>query len=180
MVLMVDVHQSMVAEGPWRAEGFLADCRRLIGVARDHGVEVVHVMHDEGPGSGFGPGEPGWNLHPEVAPLPGEQVFVKNFSSAFYRTGLEDYLRARGVGRLVLMGMQSEYCIDSTARVGFEKGFELVMPEGTNTTFDNGDVPAEALVRLQNERIFKNRFAAMPSVAAAAASLARDWAPAGC
>jgi nicotinamidase-related amidase len=170
-VLVVDVHQSMVDEGPWNSAIFLDRCGQVIRAARQRGAEVVHVMHSDGPGSGFEPGAPGWELHPMVAPLEGERVFVKEFNSAFRRTGLEAYLRERGIGRLVLMGMQTEYCIDTTCRVAFEKEFELVMPEGTNTTFDNGGLRAELIVRHHNERIFKGRFASMPSVEAVVAAL---------
>ena len=60
--------------------------------------------------------------------------------------------------------MQTEYCIDTTCRVAFEKGYKLIMPEDTNTTFDNGNLSAKEVYQYHNFRIFKNRFAKVDNV----------------
>ncbi|MEQ8331513.1 MAG: hypothetical protein RH859_13725 [Longimicrobiales bacterium] len=54
--------------------------------------------------------------------------------------------------------------MDTTCRVAFDHGFRVVMPRGTNTTYDNGDVSARQIVELCNERIFAGRFAEVPSM----------------
>jgi nicotinamidase-related amidase len=60
--------------------------------------------------------------------------------------------------------MQTEYCIDTTCRVAFEKGYALVMPEKTNTTFDNDMLSGKQIYEYHNFNIFKNRFADVKSL----------------
>jgi hypothetical protein len=67
--------------------------------------------------------------------------------------------------------MQTEYCIDTTCRVAFELGFKVIMPEWTNTTFDNGDIPASQICEYHNRRIFADRFAEVCSMDVALAKI---------
>ena len=60
--------------------------------------------------------------------------------------------------------MQTDYCIDTTVKVAFEYGFKLIIPEKTNTTFDNGNILAKDLYNHYNFNIFNNRFGAVTSI----------------
>lgn len=60
--------------------------------------------------------------------------------------------------------MQTEYCIDATCKVAFEYGYKLIIPEKTNTTFNNGNITAEDLYNYYNFRMFKDRFANVETV----------------
>ena len=131
----------------------------MIAACRAAGVEVIFVQHDGEPGSDEEPETEGWEIHAAVRPEPGETVVRKRFNSAFRETDLRAHLEARGIGRLILVGIQTEYCVDTTCRVAYEHGFDIVMPELTNTTFDNGDLEARQIYELYNERIFAGRFA---------------------
>ena len=73
-------------------------------------------------------------------------------------TGLKEYLDQQGIEQLVLCGMQTEYCVDTSVKVGFEYGYKLVIPEGAVTTFDGEDIPAETLNEFY-ENIWAERFA---------------------
>ncbi|MEJ2503927.1 MAG: cysteine hydrolase family protein [Gemmatimonadota bacterium] len=170
-LLVVDVQNEAVRRGPYRGDRVLRNIARLIEVARAAGVEVIHVQHDEPPGE---PGEPGtepWEIHASVRPEPGEKRVRKRFNSAFRDTDLLAYLRQGGVGTLVLVGIQTEYCVDTTCRVAFEYGFRVILPEWTNTTYDNGDVPARQIHELFNRRIFAGRFAEVPPMEVAVRAL---------
>ena len=72
-------------------------------------------------------GEPGWQIIPELAPLPGEIVIDKPGKSSFYGTDLEEQLRALEITCLVVTGVTSDCCVQSTIRDGFERGFECVL-----------------------------------------------------
>ena len=76
----------------------------------------------------------------------------------FKETGLKEYLDQQGIQQLVLCGMQTEYCVDTSVKVGFEYGYKLVIPEGAVTTFDGEDIPAETLNEFY-ENIWAERFA---------------------
>ncbi|MGD2068226.1 MAG: cysteine hydrolase family protein [Gemmatimonadota bacterium] len=166
-LLVVDVQEAAVALGPYQGEVVLANIAALVDACRSNDVEVVHVQHDGDPGEDTEPGTEGWRIHAPVAPAPGEKVVRKRYNSAFRGTSLRSYLDARGIDTLILVGLQTEYCVDTTCRVAFEHGYRVVMPEMTNSTYDNGELTAEEVHELFNRRIFEGRFAAVPSLESA-------------
>ncbi len=163
-LLVVDVQNAAVAEGPYREAPLLKNISALIRACRAAGVEVIYVQHDGESGGELEPGSEGWEIHAAVGPEPGEKIVRKRFNSAFRETELQTYLEDRGIRTLILVGMQTEYCIDTTCRVAFEYGFRVVMPEMTNSTYDNGDINAEQIYDYHNRRIFDGRFAAVPTM----------------
>lgn len=177
-LLVVDVQHQAVQNGPYEVDAVMRNIASLIAACRSAGVDVIYVQHDGEPGSDEEPGSEGWEIHAAIRPEPGETVIRKRFNSAFRGTDLESHLTSAGVKTLILVGIQTEYCVDTTCRVAFEKGFRVVMPELTNTTFNNGDIPARQIYQLYNERIFAGRFARVLPVDEAIAMVARREAPA--
>jgi len=98
---------------------------RLLAAFRAQGLPVVHIQHVAlRPGATFFlPDTPGAELHPAVAPLPGEPVFQKHFPNSFRKTPLLDHLRGLGVTELMVAGMMTHMCIDTTVRAAFDLGF---------------------------------------------------------
>ena len=171
-LLVVDVQEAAVGPGLYEGETVLANIAELVALCRESGVEVVFVQHDGKPGSAYEPGTPGWAIHSAVRPRPDERVVRKATNSAFRRTDLRPYLEERGVHTLVIVGLHTEFCVDTTCRVAFEHGFDVVMPEMTNTTFDNGELTGRQLYELYNRRILRDRFARVPTMDEARALLA--------
>lgn len=64
-------------------------------------------------------------------------IFDKNVNSAFKSTGLLEYLKQKEETEIIVVGLQTDYCIDATIKAGFEHGFKMIVPAGTNSTFDN-------------------------------------------
>jgi len=97
---------------------------------------LVHVRHDSvEPGSVFRPGQPGNAFKPETAPLPGETVVPKSVHSAFIGTDLELRLRRLGCDTLVLVGIQTNYCVATTARMAGNLGFRTFVASDACATF---------------------------------------------
>ena len=153
-----------MARGPYQRDVVLDNIAELIGTSRAAGVEVIYVQHDGELGGDEAPGSTGWEIHKAVRPDVGEKVVRKRFNSAFRETDLRSYLDRQGIRTLVLVGIQTEYCVDTTCRVAFENGFSVVVPEMTNTTFDNGELTARQIYELYNHRIFDGRFATLRSM----------------
>ncbi len=163
-LVIVDVQEAAVAAGPFEIERVLANISALLHAARESGIPVVFVQHDGRPGEAEEPHSPGWEIHAGLRPRAGEMIVRKRFNSAFRDTGLHAHLQALGVDTVVVVGIQTEYCVDTTVRVAFELGYSVVVPEMTNTTFDNGPVPAGEIHEMVNRRIFADRFAAVVSM----------------
>lgn len=112
-------------------------------------------------------GAPGWSIHPDVAPASGELAIEKTASDGFYRTILQSELDRRGVSRLIVCGLQTEFCVDTTCRAAFSRGFDVVLAADGHATTD-GVVPADVVVRHHNYALAHlahpdRRIAVMPS-----------------
>jgi nicotinamidase-related amidase len=156
---------------PYRRDDMVANVESLLAACRESAIPVVFVRHDDGPGTQLERGSHGWRIHESVRPLPDEPIVDKRFNSGFRETDLESRLGAFGVDTLIMVGWQTEYCIDTTCRVAFELGYRVIMPEMTNSTFDNGPLTGESIYRFFNERIFRDRFATVEPLAATLARI---------
>ena len=104
---------------------------------RARGFPVIHVLHRSlEPDSPLRPGQPGTEPMSCARPLPGEAIFEKSVHSAFIGTGLETWLRARDLQNLSLIGMTSDHCVSTSARMGADLGFEITLIEDGLATFD--------------------------------------------
>ena len=158
-LLVVDVQQGLMDQGPWKKARLLESICRLLGAFRSQGAPVIFIRHDDGPGTALAFGGAGWQVAREVAPLRGERVFDKKHNSAFLHTGLGRYLDSLGVGTLVIVGLQTEYCIDATVKSAFEQGYRVVIPAGGVSTFRNHRLPARKINLFFYKYIWQGRFA---------------------
>ena len=111
---------------------------RLQQAWRESGRPLIHVQHlSKLPNSPLRPGQPGVEIKDEVQPLPGEPVVQKSVNSAFIGTTLEADLRRRGVTTLVMVGLQTNMCVSTTARMAGNLGFATYVVSDATATFDN-------------------------------------------
>ena len=158
-LLVIDVQQAMFgADEPLGGRAVVARIKDLIARARAHGVPVFYVQHDGGSGDEFDRNGPGFAFLPDIAPLPGDSITVKKRASAFYETGLDDKLRAVGVDHLVVCGMQTEYCVDTTIRSAFEHGYRVTAVADAHTTFNSQLLPAATIIA-HTHHLWNGRFA---------------------
>jgi nicotinamidase-related amidase len=139
-------------------ERLLGNIEGLIERAREAGTAVIHIRHAGGPGHPLERGQEGWPIHPRVAPAEGEPVVDKETPDSFLRTTLRDELDSRGIGRLVLAGMQTEYCVDTTCRRACGLGYKVTLAADAHGTWDDETLTAAQIVAHHNE-VMGNGFA---------------------
>ena len=155
ILLVVDMQKALVDEELYAYETFADKTKRFINAARENGTEVIYIQHDAGPGSGMSAGDEGFEIASQVAPLGGEKVFVKTINSCFGNKSFREYMERQEDKRLIIIGLQTNYCIDATVKSAFERGYEVIIPEGTNSTFDNDYMTGETTVKYYNEDVWE-------------------------
>ncbi len=110
---------------------------RLLSAWRRAGRPVFHVQHmSSEPNSPLRPGQPGNTIKNAVKPAPGEPLFQKQVNSAFIGTDLEDRLRAEGIHGLVIVGLTTNHCVSTTARMAGNLGFQTAVVADATAAFD--------------------------------------------
>ena len=105
-------------------EPAILEAQKLLNMARDLNVPIIHIQHDAGVGTPYDISADIGAISEEVAPKNGEAVLVKNYPNAFWHTNLEAQLKALDIENVVLAGFMTHVCIDSTARGAFNLGFK--------------------------------------------------------
>jgi nicotinamidase-related amidase len=151
-LLIVDIQNDYFPGGKNELAGPVeaaAKARMLLDAFRAKKMFVVHVRHESTrPGATFFiPGTPGAQIHESVKPLDGETVITKNFPNSFRATELLITLHNAQVSRLVVCGMMTHMCIDTTVRAAYDNGFEVMLAHDAcatkNLTFDGKAIPAK-------------------------------------
>lgn len=113
-----------------------SNIEKLIANWRDRDASIVHIKHNSTePKSPLRPGQAGNDIKREATPLKDEKVFEKTVNSAFIGTDLEAYLKAQGVGSLVIVGLTTDHCVSTTTRMAGNLGFTVSLVSDATATF---------------------------------------------
>ena len=164
VLLVVDVQNALIKAHPHNEQRVIENIKKLILTARDNKKEVLYVRHDDGKGTELEQGTDGWQIYDDIAPNESELIFEKQYNSAFHKTALREYLESKEIDTIILVGLQTEYCIDATCKSAFDYGYKVIIPEETNTTFDNEFLSGEKLYEFYNYKIWNKRFASVLSI----------------
>ncbi|HET8607550.1 MAG TPA: cysteine hydrolase family protein [Gaiellaceae bacterium] len=132
-LLVVDVQNGVVG-GAHERDSVVANVAGLVERARREQVPVVWVQHAD---EQLAPGGEGWRIVPELAPAEAEPLVEKHYGDSFEDTGLESVLEGLGVGRLVVVGAQTDACVRSTLHGAFVRGYDAILVGDAHTTEDN-------------------------------------------
>jgi nicotinamidase-related amidase len=157
-LVVIDVQQGMFAmpQKLHRGEEIVERLGAVLQRVRTRGMPIFHVRH-EGAG-GFERDAPGWFHHPIVAPMAGEAIIDKRRSSAFHETDFDARLKQAGIDHLVIGGMQTQMCVESTIRGAVSLGYKVTAIEDGHTTFDTPVLSAAQIIAHHNS-IWGGRFA---------------------
>ncbi len=151
-LLLIDIQNDYFPGGAMELVGSpLAGTQagKLLHAFRQKSLPIIHIQHiSTRPGATFFlPNTAGAQTHESVAPKAGETVFQKNFPNSFRETPLLEHLHRHGVTRLVIAGMMTQMCIDTTTRAAADLGFQCLLAYDAcatkNLSFGGATVSAE-------------------------------------
>lgn len=151
-LMLIDVQRNMLeGEEPIPTADRVRDAiGALLDRARAHNAIIVVVQNDGGVGDPDEPGTPGWEF--VFAPREDDIVVHKNVPNTFASNpDLAGKLTDRGVERVVLAGMQSDYCIIATASAALGHGFAVELASGAHGTYDDDRPAAEISADIERE-----------------------------
>ena len=173
-LLLIDVQQSFKQRPYWSqsgADAFLRHANALVDGAAARGIPIVRVFHTDGPES---PDNPFAHGSPFVRPLDGLADFQaaltveKHRHSALVGTPLSAWLVQNGVRRLIVAGIRTEQCCETTTRHASDEGWEVDFVGDATLTFDMatpaGHTLTAAQIRERTETVLVNRFATLATV----------------
>ena len=134
-LLIVDVQIAIVG-GAYRETEILAQIADMAARARAAGAPVIYLQHCHDRYAPMMQGAEGWEIHPAVAPEHADIVVEKTASDGFYQTVLAAELERLGVQRLVVCGLQTEFCVDATTRAALSRGYDVILAADAHTTGD--------------------------------------------
>lgn len=147
-LLIIDVQNDYFPGGKMTLEGAEQagkNVQRVLEYFRKNRLPVIHIRHvstNEG-ATFFLPGTPGAEIYSLVSPLVNEKVIEKHFPNSFRETDLLKYLQSENIKNLVITGMMTDVCVESTTRASFDFGFNNTIIGDATATRDrelNGQV----------------------------------------
>jgi len=131
-LLVVDVQQGAV-DGNHQRDDVVANVGSRVEKARQERIPVIWVQHSD---EVLVRGSDEWRIVPELVPGEAEALVEKNYGDSFEDTTLESVLSGLGVGRLVVVGAQTDACIRSTLHGAFARGYDTTLVSDAHTTED--------------------------------------------
>jgi nicotinamidase-related amidase len=169
-LLIIDVQRALCTgeEAAFDIDRVIARINELGGRARSAGVPVVLVQHEEGEGP-LQFNTHGWQFADALVTRPEDLRLRKTAPDSFHRTDLHRLLQERTVTRLVICGLQTDFCVDTTVRRALALGYDVVLAADAHSTVDNGVLSAAQITAHHNRTLkFMNSFGPSVTVTPAA------------
>ncbi len=163
-MIIIDMQTALINEHPFNERKVISNIQELISLCRMQNIPLIYIRHDGGTGDELEKGTEGWEIHKALAPSQEDCIIDKKYNSAFRQTALREYLENLNAKKIIMCGMQTEYCFDVSCKVAFEYGYEVTIPKDTTTTFDNDFTSGEKLARYYEEKIWNHRYANVLSI----------------
>jgi nicotinamidase-related amidase len=157
-MVIIDVQNAILgsADSPRRIENHaaldvvVARIAAMIGRARSQGVPVLFVQHAGPAGHRLEAGTPGWQIRPEIAPVASDPVIHKTACDSFFETTLTMELKSRRIGKLIVAGCMTQYCVDTTVRRAVSLGYDVTLVSDGHMTADFGELTYEQIIAHHN------------------------------
>ena len=153
-LLIIDVQDALCSgeEECFDIQRVIQAINNLAAKTRALGLTVILIQHEELEGS-LTYGSAAWQLSDDLLTAADDLRVRKTTPDAFYQTDLQPLLQARGIDRLVICGLQTDYCVNATVRQAHALGYDVVLAADAHSTVDNGSMAAEQIIANHNNRL---------------------------
>ena len=153
-LLVIDVQKA-----PFISERFqvyqpketLDNIRLLIKNARNAGVEVIFFRHIDNRFPHLSENSEGVEFVEGIAPESDEKSYSKDVISCFGGTNVHEYLQSKGIDELVICGIQTDFCVDTSVKVGVDLGYKIIVASDAHTTFETKTISAKDIIAHYNK-----------------------------
>ncbi|MGD0855462.1 MAG: cysteine hydrolase family protein [Dehalococcoidia bacterium] len=155
-ILIVDVQVALFAREKfdgkkiYNAEQLLKNIQTLTQKARAANIPIVYLQYTGSDDSLMGKGKPLWEIHPQIKSQEHDIVICKSHADSFYNTTLHEKLQSMNITKLIIMGLQTEYCVDTTCRRAFSLGYKTILVSDGHSTYDTDVFLASQIIEHHN------------------------------
>lgn len=151
-LVIIDVQLGMFdpANPVYEGELLLTNIGSVLDKARSIRMPIVYVQHNARAGQPLASGQPGWVIHPQIKPQSDDIVIQKSMPDSFHRTTLQHELDSRGITELVIAGIQSEVCVDTTCRRASSLGYRVTLLGDAHSTWHSEQLRADQIIDHHN------------------------------
>lgn len=141
--------------------------QQMISKAEAEGVDIFYIQYEDPKNDMLKKGTPFWQFAPGITPREKDVIIQKNAADSFYETKLHEELQNRRITHLTVVGVRTEYCVDTTCRRALSLGYQVTLIAEGHTTVD--DVfPAQQIIEHHNSNLSKlstpdNKIVVLPS-----------------
>jgi nicotinamidase-related amidase len=147
-ILVIDAQNGLLTgpEAVYESAALVQRIQTVINRARVAGLPVFYMQDKD-----VGPLESdAWQIHPELAPQPGDTVLRKAYADSFYETPLHANLSEQGIRQLILMGCKTDACVEMTCRRAISLSYNVVLVQDGHSTTDNRFMTAQQSIDYYN------------------------------
>ncbi|WP_243522288.1 isochorismatase family protein [Bacillus pseudomycoides] len=143
----------------YQHEQLLKNVNTVINWAKIKEIPVIFIQHtDQNPSDEMARGKYAWELHKGLRRESNDIIIEKITWDAFYQTTLEKTLKKLGIEQLIFVGAQTEFCLDTTIRIAYSKGYQHnLLVKGAHSTLNSNQLSAEQIIE-HHESVWNNRF----------------------
>jgi len=152
-LLVIDVQNDMFLKENvvHNGEQLLLRIKSLLAQARFTNTPVIYIQHNAPIGKPLEYQTYGWEIHPDIAPENDDIIIQKTTPDAFFRTSLDAELKRLNIEHLLITGIQTEACVDTTCRRAFSNNYKVTLISDAHSTWDTNLLTAEQIIGHHNE-----------------------------
>lgn len=134
----------------YKEESLIANIKTLYTRAKSANAPVIYIQHMYKDFPPMQKGQPLWEVHPDIKPEQNDIVIEKYHADAFYETILDDTLKTLDIANLVITGLQTAYCVDTTCRRAHSLGYRNILATDGHSTWGSDILTAEQIIAHHN------------------------------